>query len=371
MKDMKQPWIYSSFVDGIFVLMPPFISLFLIFLFPSYFSDMAEVSVYAWVGLILLIDVGHVYSTLYRTYFDKETFTSQKSLLIYTPLFAWIISVMLYEFDAMLFWKFIAYLAVFHFIRQQYGFMRIYSRKEHQVKMFSIIDTIAIYSATVYPLLYWHLNSPRNFHWFIEGDFFMLRSERASLIFFCLYVLVILVYLVKESIVIIKQKYVNLPRNLIIAGTFLSWYVGIVYYNGDLIFTMLNVVSHGIPYIALVWIYGRKKYGAQKKSQGIMKRLHLGYGVLGFIFFIGALAFLEEGIWDAMVWKDHKEIFSFFDFLPTVSDKNILAFLIPLLSVPQLTHYILDGFIWRLSKGNMDFRETSLAGVEDLPDQSV
>jgi hypothetical protein len=366
MKHLKQPWIYSSFVDGIFILMPPFISLFLILLFPAYFSDNAEVSLYAWVGLILLIDVGHVYSTLYRTYFDKETFSQQRSLLIYTPLFAWVISVVLYEFDAMLFWKFIAYLAVFHFIRQQYGFMRIYSRKEHQLKLFSTIDTLAIYSATVYPLLYWHLSSPRNFHWFIEGDFFLVRSELASFVFFWLYILIILVYLFKEAVVIMKQKIFNLPRNLIIAGTFLSWYIGIVYYNGDLIFTMLNVVSHGIPYIALVWIYGRKRYGGQQKSTGIMKRLYQGYGVLGFIFFIVILAFLEEGIWDAMVWKDHKEIFSFFGFLPTIGDRNILAFLIPLLSVPQLTHYILDGFIWRLSKGNMDFKEIPLGSVEDL-----
>jgi hypothetical protein len=55
-----------------------------------------------------------------------------------------------------------------------------------------------------------------------------------------------------------RTRTFNVPRNLLLAGTLVSWYVGIVLFNGDLIFTLLNVVSHGIPYLALVWAGGPK-----------------------------------------------------------------------------------------------------------------
>jgi hypothetical protein len=49
----------------------------------------------------------------------------------------------------------------------------------------------------------------------------------------------------------LKTSYFNIPKNLIIIGTLSSWFFGIVYFNNDLVFTLLNVVSHGIPYMAL------------------------------------------------------------------------------------------------------------------------
>ena len=45
-----------------------------------------------------------------------------------------------------------AYTAAYHFVRQQYGFMRIYSRKEAANKYYRVIDAITIYAATIYPL---------------------------------------------------------------------------------------------------------------------------------------------------------------------------------------------------------------------------
>ena len=54
--------------------------------------------------------------------------------------------------------------------------MRIYSRKEAANKYYRVIDAITIYAATIYPLLYWHLHSDRNFNWFVEGDFFNLSG---------------------------------------------------------------------------------------------------------------------------------------------------------------------------------------------------
>ncbi|WP_288880196.1 hypothetical protein [Pedobacter panaciterrae] len=40
--------------------------------------------------------------------------------------------------------------------------------------------------------------------------------------------------------------------------------------------------------------------------------------------------------------------FSIFSSLPKVIDMSMLTLLVPLLALPQSTHYVLDGFIWKL-----------------------
>jgi len=67
-----------------------------------------------------------------------------------------------------------------------------------------------------------------------------------------------------------------------------------------------------------------------------------------FIAFMVVLAFVEEGLWDGLIWRDHLRLFGVFKNLPAISSLQIQMWLVPLLSVPQTTHYLLDAFIWRL-----------------------
>lgn len=353
MSTSKQAWLHSSWVDGIFILSPPFLCLAAVILFPTYFQE-TEVSLAAWVGLVLLIDVAHVYSTLFRTYFEKASVAQYKQLLWMVPLGAWVSGALLHSLDSLLFWRILAYLAVYHFIRQQYGFMQLYARNEERRKWERITDTVAIYSATLYPLLFWHLEGGRDFHWFLQGDF--LLTPYAHLLPFLsgLYFAILLAYIIKETIFSLRKKTFNIARNLLICGTFLSWYLGIVYYNGDLIFTLFNVVSHGVPYLALVWIYGNRKqaqaHNVPDKTFRIEKVVFSTAGIAVFLLLVFTLAYLEEGLWDGLVWRERINFFSFFGTLPALTDHTLLSLIIPLLAVPQVTHYVLDGFIWRVRK---------------------
>ncbi|MFY7899745.1 MAG: hypothetical protein ACOVNY_06145 [Chitinophagaceae bacterium] len=340
-----QPWIGKPIVDIAFILLPPFGCLLFIAIYPELFSNNTELSEVWWVILVLLIDVAHVYSTLYRTYFNNQIYSKQKQILLSIPLFATVTAIMIYSFSSILFWRILAYIAVFHFIRQQYGFMRIYSRKEQIHKWFKNIDTITIYVATLFPIIYWHLNSPRNFNWFIEGDFYIFQSKILLTISWILYVITLIVYAIKEIIVYIKIKYWNAPRIAIITGTILSWYFGIVYFNGDMAFTLLNVISHGVPYMALIWIDGKKR-SKKTDSSFLQKTIFSKLGILIFLLIIFLLAYFEEALWNMFVWKDGLSIFTYFT--PITIDKTVLNIIVPILALPQITHYIIDGFIWKI-----------------------
>lgn len=343
-----QAWLHSPFTDGTFILLPAFLAVALVLIFPSVFQNGSETSPLAWLLLVVFVDVAHVYSTLFRTYLDRAEFQKYRRPLLLIPLLAFPAGVALYLVDGMVFWRVLAYLAVYHFVRQQYGFFSIYARKEQRPIWERRLDAAAIYLATLYPLVHWHCHLPRNFHWFVVGDFVALDWPWLEDLFFGLWVLALAAYLVKETRRSILTSHFNWPKNLILIGTALSWYLGIVTFNGDLAFTATNVVAHGIPYMALVYIYREKKNkGAQKKSNWGMV---IGKSLLPFVVLLFVLAYLEEGLWDALVWRDHETLFPWANQLPFIENERILAFLVPLLALPQITHYLIDGFIWRVRK---------------------
>lgn len=348
----SKPWLGKPWVDLLFIIAPPFFCLAFIALFPQLFEDAKDIPVYWWVILVLLIDVAHVYSTLFRTYFSKASWQRYGTPMTLIPLASFLFGVLLCSISMALFWTVLAYIAVFHFIRQQYGIMKLYSRTEgHLPAWYQWIDVLTIYTATIYPMLYWHFSSPRNFNWFIEGDFIIKDLPGARAVLTALYVSIVVVYLIKELLLIVRFKLLNVLRILVIAGTLFSWYLGIVYFNGDLAFTLLNVVAHGIPYMALIWIFSMRENQAQQQRSSFWKLMYGPLGILLFLIVIFLFAFVEEGLWDTWVWGDNGKLFAIFSQFKTERlNASGLKFIVPLLAVPQLTHYVIDGFIWRKKK---------------------
>ena len=343
---MKQPWIKSPSFDGLYVLAPPFIALVVVMILPDRFKTTDAMPVIGWVALVVFIDVAHVYSTLFRTYFNKTRFQRQRLLFLIVPLGCYLAGVLLHSINGLWFWRCLAYLAVFHFVRQQYGFLRIYSRREKVPVFAAHIDTIVIYAATVYPIIWWHLTPDRHFNWFVDGDFVQTDVVGLKLMATIVYELLLVVYVLKEIWLYKQLREFNWPRNLLVLGTVVSWYFGIVQFNGDIAFTMLNVLSHGIPYMALIWSSDRQTSKMKSFTTGPLARLTTNNWLV-FLGFLVGIAYLEEGLWDGLVWREHAAVFGWFQALPVVTNDQMLALLVPLLALPQMTHYVLDGFIWR------------------------
>jgi hypothetical protein len=346
---MKQPWIHSPVFDLVWFLSPGIIPVVILLCFPSVFIGQASgISPLSWIILILFVDVSHVYSTVYRTYFKPSARQKYTSAFRLVPVIGWAVGVLLCIIQPMLFWRCLAYLAVFHFIRQQYGFLKIYSRKATAPAWVSRLHTIVIYAVTLGPILVWHFTGPKNFHWFLEGDFIYFPLPVMSTICESVFFLSVVLYVASELYLWYTQKHFNIPRSLFVLGTAASWYIGIVVYNGDLAFTMLNVLSHGIPYMALIWVSEKRESAAGTST--LLKAVFGSYGVFLFVGSLLVLGYFEEGLWDAMVWRERESIFGLFYFLQPLRNELFLAFIVPLLALPQITHYVLDGFIWKTGR---------------------
>jgi hypothetical protein len=348
-----QPWIHSARVDSSFILAPALFATAMALLIVGVGHACVGLGIWSWALLVIGVDVAHVYSTLYRTYFDRIERTRLAGWLLAVPLGSWVLGVLLYSTSASLFWTVLAYTAVFHFVRQQYGFLMLYSRAERSLPQWCRrLDQIAIYAATIFPLLYWHTHLPRQFVWFIDGDFLHLPVVLWK-IAQPMYLALVAGYLAKELWLSLRGHLFNVPRNTIVLGTGLSWFVGIVLANGDLVFTLTNVVAHGIPYIALTCIYQRRRDQQLQRriSLFVPRLLPLAIGLL--LLF----AFVEEGFWDGLVWREHLRLFPFFRLLPEIQGLSALSLIVPLLAVPQMTHYVIDGLIWRL-RSHPEWRAT-------------
>jgi hypothetical protein len=341
---MRQPWIHKAKTDLIFIIGPSFFVLALIFLFQKYIVEIEnKYSFYTWLFLIVFIDVAHVYATLFKTYFVADEFKKNKKRLLLLPTICFAIGIVLFSFGSLVFWSFLAYVAVFHFIRQQYGFMRLYARTEEKTKLSVGIDNLAIYASTGYPMLYWFFSSGRKFNWFVEDEFFRFHNSSLLEILFFGYVVIMVIYVIYTAYKSITNNFFNIPKNAIILGTALSWYFGIVYFNDDLIFTLLNVVSHGIPYMALV--YFREIENKTNTNWGVFSYLKNYNLIFIYILILLVIAFTEEFLWEVLVWNEN---FS----LEKIDFSNWQFIIVPLLSVPQFTHYLLDGFIWKSKKND-------------------
>lgn len=351
---MSQPYLAGAKFDLAFIIGPAFLVTLIAVLAAPWAETLAEFPVWLWVVLILGVDVSHVYSTLFRTYFDRDELRLRPRLYQLTPLLLWVIGAALYSFDGMVFWRGLAYLAIFHFVRQQYGFMMIYGRLEDGPKW---LDKVAIYGATIVPLVYW-LSHERSFNWFVEGDVVSLTIPYVFEITAVAYAGVLLLYVWREVRRFRQTGAVNIPKTLLLTGSLLSWSVGIIAFDNDIVFTATNVVAHGIPYMALNWLYGKNRDAVQGENRYIWAPLAALFRPAMIPVYIAgliAVAFLEEGIWDGLVWRDHESLFAGFSVLPALRDPHTLVWLVPLLSLPQSTHYVLDAFIWRKDGNVPDF----------------
>lgn len=293
------------------------------------------------------VDVAHVHTTLFRTYFDRDELRRHPALYAAVPIACYAAGVALHLASELTFWRALAYAAVIHFVRQQVGWVAIYRKLAgEEGRLDRLLDDALVYAATGWPLLYWHAHS-RAFRWFVDGDFVSAPwLERAVAPLGAAYAALAAAYVIRAVQRAASGAPVNLGKHVVVTSTAAIWYVGIVATDSDFQFTVTNVIAHGVPYMALLYAYGRER--AREAPGSLVARLLSG-GLLAFLGVALALAFAEEMLWDRLVWHDRPELFGGDAPEEPLLGPRARALLVPLLALPQATHYVLDAVLWRRS----------------------
>ncbi|HEY0189955.1 MAG TPA: hypothetical protein VGC42_02460 [Kofleriaceae bacterium] len=336
-------WLFSAPIDLALFGGTAIVSLILVLFGPRSGSDAPE---WTWITGVLLVDVAHVWSTAFVVYLDPAEWRRRPALYAGTPIACFAIGCAAYAAGEAVFWRGLAYLAVFHFIRQQYGWVMMYrARHGERGRWTRWLDGATVYAATLYPLIVWHTRLPRAFSWMKQGDFAAGLPAGVATVAGWSYLALLTGYVARAC----GQRPVAWGKHVVVAATAACWYVGIVATNADHAFTVTNVFIHGVPYLALVFLYARAASREPASQRGTAARLLGAHGLRALVVFcasLWAIAYLEELVWDRAIWHDRGWLFG-----DGFDAGSAARWLVPLLAVPQLTHYVLDGFLWR-RRGN-------------------
>jgi hypothetical protein len=352
------PWLFGGRLDLALFGGTAMIALLLALLGPYYYGGAAEPE-WSWIVGVLLVDVAHVWSTAFVVYLDPAEWRRRPLLYGGAPVALFLGGVALYAAGGPgAFWRVLAYLAVFHFVRQQYGWVMLYrARGGERDRLGRWLDGATIYAATLYPLIHWHAHLPRGFWWMKPGDFAAGLPAQAATAAGWIYLALLAAYVARALV----QRPVSWGKHLIVATTAACWYIGIVATNSDYTFTVTNVFIHGVPYLALVYVYARNAAREAESAHGASAQL-LGLGATGpgggagrgrppawrgrglavFLATLWLVAYVEELLWDRTIWHDREWLFG-----AGLDVGGAAVILVPLLATPQLAHYVLDAFLWR------------------------
>ena len=309
-----------------------------------------DLPLWGWILTVVLIDVAHVWSTGYRVYFDLEEVKRRRGLYLGLPIALYLGGVALHLGGPLPFWRALAYVAVFHFVRQQYGWVALYRRRAgDDSRLDRWLDTATIYGATLFPIVWWHAHLPRRFHWFMPGDFLPILPAGIVAPLHALHFALLGVYLLRQLQRAISGTPVCWGKQLVVLSTWCCWYGGIVLFDSDYAFTVTNVVIHGVPYFVLTWRYGQGRFApGGPRGKGFLSSVFAGPWIF-FYLLVAALALVEETLWDRYIWQERADLFGDWGVLLTGLSASLL---VPLLALPQAVHYALDGFVWRVSDKN-------------------
>lgn len=349
------PWLFSPRADLLLFGGPAVASLLLLAWGARTGGLEGDLPVALWLALVVGVDVAHVWSTGWRVYADPEELRRRAALYLGVPAAAWVAGVVLYTAGDLVFWRVLAYLATFHFVRQQYGWVALYRRKngengEPGAAWERRLDAATIYGATLAPLVSWHATLPKRFHWLVAGDYAVGLPAWTGPAALGAFAVLLVLWLAKEARRLASGRSVSWGKGLVVLTTALLWHAGIVVFDSDFAFAVTNVLAHGVPYLGLV-LHAQRRAAAARAAAGrrpVLADLGARHAAL-FLAPLLLLALVEEWGWDRLVWYDHGTLFPG----PALDPGPVLlALLVPLLALPQATHYLLDAWIWKVRPGN-------------------
>src|SRR5437016_7077547 len=112
-------------------------------------------------GWAILVDAPHVFGTFSRTYFDASEWKTRKRLLLGSLLFFVVGPAMVLLGAGFTFFFIAALWAYYHLVKQHYGFMVLYKKKNHDLAAIdNALDRLLLMFAFNYPFVAFIANVP-------------------------------------------------------------------------------------------------------------------------------------------------------------------------------------------------------------------
>lgn len=311
----------------------------------------------------ILIDAPHVFGTFSRTYFDRTERHTRKRLLWGSLIFFAIGPIMVLAGAGLIFFFFAALWAYYHLVKQHYGFMVLYKKKNNDLApVDNALDRLLLLFAFNYPFVA-----------FIAGDAeamarvpAALQSGVNGLATFLLAGTVVLgvAWVGRQVQRAIIGEPLDVPKYLLLAAAIpMHWIVLLTPMpHKPIAIVAILTIYHNLQYHRLIWFHNQKYVGSPTVREGLPNDysanrdrespLRAKYGAAEFIS-RRLLFYIAFGILFGLIYQGPRQ---FLGYTSLRNDVGGAAHSLPTqLGISFLwgyafIHYYLDSKIWRMRR---------------------
>lgn len=352
MNNKPSAWFHSWYVDTLCLHSIPLIfALLAVFDLPPFRRETygTMITMVTW---IIVIDWAHIFAQWYRIY--SNPVESPRMKVIYPVSYFLLIPVLaciVHYTTRFPVERFLIYYVIYHFIKQHYGYTRIYAKIDGaKTKIQNLVEDVFIYSTMVVPVIYWHVSFPyTDFLWkvhFFKHDFFQYLFYAGAFVYGASFVL----YGYFEYVRYKKNGYSNIAKNLAILAPAVGW--GCVSFASDtfLLIFFTVVLTHDMSYTCFVWLIGRRDQMKTNKKIPWQSWFSIpGAMVYLVTLIVGAQVVLV--IHHRLVGHHVPNLIfgNLFSGIPHVSGW-VESFGIAIFFATQAHHYFIDRYLWKKEK---------------------
>jgi hypothetical protein len=304
-------------------------------------------------GWAILIDAPHVFGTFSRTYFDASEWKTRKRLMLGSLLFFVVGPTMVLLGAGFTFFFIAALWAYYHLVKQHYGFMVLYKKKNN--------DLAAIDNALDRWLLMFAFNYP--FVAFIAND----RNAMARVPTFLrggvnVVAMILLIgtivlgigWLLRQLRRLITREPLNVPKYLLLAAAIPMHWIALLtpMPAKPIALVAILTIYHNLQYHRLIWFHNQKYGGTGVLLLNHARDARATYGPAAFIS-RRLLYYIGFGIVFGIIYQGPRQ---YLGYLNLHTGDSPAALSVPVqLGIAFLwgyafIHYYLDSKIWRVRK---------------------
>jgi hypothetical protein len=310
-------------------------------------SSYALLALYVW-GILplvpmvatwaILIDAPHVFGTFSRTYFDRTERRARKRLLLGSLIFFIVGPTMVMLGAGLLFFFLAALWAYYHLVKQHYGFMILYKKKNGDLApVDNALDRALLLLAFTYPFVA-----------FVAGDAeamnrvpVQLRSGIGTLatVLLVATLTVAAAWTLRQAQRFISNQPLDVPKYLLLAAAIpMHWVVLLTPMpHKPIAIVAILTIYHNLQYHRLIWFHNQKYKSATNSREQfggaeLISRRLLYYMLFGILF----------GLW----YQLPRQIISHTSGQASLLTQVVAAFFWGYAFI----HYYLDSKIWRVRR---------------------
>jgi hypothetical protein len=306
-------------------------------------------------GWAILIDAPHVFGTFSRTYFDASEWKTRKRLMLGSLLFFVVGPTMVLLGAGFTFFFVAALWAYYHLVKQHYGFMVLYKKKNN--------DLAPVDNALDRWLLMFAFNYP--FVAFIANDESAMARVPAVLrggvnaVAMVLLIGTIVLgigWLIRQLQRIVSREPLNVPKYLLLAAAIpMHWIVLLTPMPAKPIaLVAILTIYHNLQYHRLIWFHNQKYSGEGVSPVAHAQDARATYGPAAFIS-RRLLYYIGFGIIFGLLYQAPRQLLGYFGLkashgVPTAELPVQIQLGVAFLWGVAFIHYYLDSKIWRVRK---------------------